>query len=315
MILDILTERKTAPLPLPSSWTKWPKSALYIGEGEVHTYKYQVWQRGCGNDENVNGVQSLSSCLIKSIRWCRPPARPRDIPILPPTGSVQCTRWSPVTYITSDPPSALPRLGHPDEVKSRGILILLPHLHKGGLPWQFYITSSCAPVLTFGVTKYVFLSDSSDKLILLDQVKDFSDKEIRYGWTRLYGLLVLQPVQLHRKGFQARSLSLSSENRSWKKVSLLSCQGSRGSTRWSQQRRKWWRRRKKPQTFPTHRFSKWFRSLNSSVPCILITSTLYFTLKASWQNWSNDATLTQSGNFKSGRVGGCSHEMHSTNEK
>ena len=150
MILDILTERKTAPLPLPSSWTKWPKSALYIGEGEVHTYKYQVWQRGCGNDENVNGVQSLSSCLIKSIRWCRPPV-PRDIPILPPTGSVQCTRWSPVTYITSDPPSALPRLGHPDEVKSRGILILLPHLHKGGLPWQSYITSIqlCTSAVTF----------------------------------------------------------------------------------------------------------------------------------------------------------------------
>ena len=150
VILDILTERKTAPLPLPSSWTKWPKSALYIGEGEVHTYKYQVWQRGCGNDENVNGVQSLSSCLIKSIRWCRPPV-PRDIPILPPTGSVQCTRWSPVTYITSDPSSALPRLGHQDEVKSRGILTLLPHSPDSSILPPAVLHCSSAVILWYYV--------------------------------------------------------------------------------------------------------------------------------------------------------------------
>ena len=103
---------------------------LYWWGWGIHTYEYQVWQRGCGNDENVNGVQSLSSCLIKSIRWCRRRV-PRDIPILPP--AIQCisdTRWTPVvfpyyfhTYIMVESPDILilpPAVFH----QCRDILIL-----------------------------------------------------------------------------------------------------------------------------------------------------------------------------------------------
>ena len=237
-------------------WSKVAKiSHLYIGEGEVYTHIWvsslttRMWQ--WWKYKWVAEPEQLSDKIHQMV----PPARPRDIPILPPTGSVQCTRWSPVTYITSDPYSALPRLGHQDEVKSRGILILLPHLHKGGLPWQFYITSSCAPVLTFGVTKYVFLlfrTAQTNQFCLIKlrisviKKSDMAGHGCMVSWCfNLCNSIekVFKPGHFH---FQVKTGP--------EKVSVLSCQGSRGSTRWSQQRRKWWRRRKRPQTFHTHRF-------------------------------------------------------------